>query len=520
MRKKETIAAAGRTAPAMVSFLAARPETFTNPFSIFGYFWPSIVTMKGKGFLFLPGLLIALGSVAQKINPENPDLSPGNFRLDSLPVSEINIPIQVNLKPLYAMANKSVDTVFKSPGYPDEWIQDGCDTRYKYVFRRSPLQFSGAGNSLTIGFTGYYKIVGATRLCASGTILSPWTPACKCGFSEPERRVNVSFTSSVMVLPDFRVSMSVKRNEPQPLDKCEVCFWGQDITKQVMKGLTAELDVSKADMEKTYGSVNLKPRFQQVWDQLGKVYNLYGLGWLQINPQKIRINNLFVQKDSLNIFLGLSAKPVISFEKPAEKKSSIPLMGTFSRQSGFSIFLDAKLSYDSLSQIMNMSVSGKEFDFKKGFIKKKFIIDSCRVYGGGFEKLVIKINFSGTNNGVVYLVGRPVYDKDKRKIEVQDIDFDIKSKNVLLGSADWLFDKKITKEISKYAQFELGSYIDTAKTTINEQLNQELIKGVRSFGNIKDIRLIGIYPMQQHLVIRSNCAGDLSVKVESVSFSL
>lgn len=476
--------------------------------------------MNRKGILFFFALTLVVSSYSQKINPENPDLSPGNFRLDSLPTSEINIPIQINLKPMYAMAEKSVDTVFTSPGYPDGWVQDGCDTRFKYVFRRSPLKISGAGNSMNIGFTGFYKIVGSTRLCASGTILSPWTPACKCGFSEPERRVNVSFSNSVMVLPDFKVNLSVKRNEPEPLDKCEVCFWGQDITKQVMKGLTAELDASKVSMEKTYGSVNLKPRFQQVWDQLNKVYSLYGLGWLQINPQKIRINNLFINKDSLNIFLGLSAKPVISFEKPVEKRSAIPNMGTFSRKQGFSIFMDAVLSYDSLSNIMNMSIRGKEFDFKKGFIKKKFILDSCKVYGGGFEKLVIKINFSGTNNGVVYLVGKPVYDKDKRTLEVQDIDFDIKSKNFLLGSADWLFDKKITKEISKYASFDLGAYIDTAKTTINQQLNQELIKGVRSFGNIKDIKLIGLYPMQQHLVIRSNCAGDLSVKVESVNFSL
>lgn len=476
--------------------------------------------MKGKGILLCLSVLTGLVSFSQKINPENPDLSPGNFRMDSLPNSEINIPIQVNLKPLFAMAEKSVDTVFNSPGYPDQWVQDGCDTRYKYVFRRSPLLIKGSGNSLNIGFMGYYKIVGSTRLCASGTVLSPWTPACKCGFSEPERRVNVSFTNSLLVQPDFKVNLSVKRNEPQPLDKCEVCFWGQDITKQVMKGLTTELDASKKDMEKKYGSVDLRPRFQQVWDQLNKVYNLYGLGWLQINPQKIRVNNLFINKDSLNIYLGLSAKPVISFEKPAERKSVIPNMGPFSRQQGFSIFMDAVLSYDSLSNIMNMSMRGKEFNFKKGFIKKKFIIDECKVYGGGFEKLIIKILFSGTNDGVVYLVGKPVYDKDKRMIEVQDIDFDIKSKNILLGSADWLFDKKITKEISENARFELGAYIDSAKTTINQQLNQELIKGVKSYGNIKDIRLIGIYPMQQHLVIRSNCAGDLSVKVETVNFSL
>ena len=477
--------------------------------------------MKRKGILFLSGLLIVATTYSQKINPENPDLSPGNFKLDSLPNSEINIPILINLKPVYTMAEKSVDTIFTSPGYPDGWVQDGCATRFKYVFRRSKLQMKATGTSMTLGFTGYYKIVGSTRVCVNGTVISPWTPPCRCGFGdEGERRVNVSFTNSLSIQPDFKVKLGIKRNEPQALDKCEVCFWGQDITKQVIKGLTTELDAAKKDLDKSYGTVDLKPRFQQVWNQLNKVYNIYGLGWLKINPQKIRINNLFALNDSLNIFIGLSAKPSIGFEKPAEQSSAIPNLGTFSRQPGFSIFLDAVLNYDSLGNILNQQVKGREFDFKKGFIKKKFIIDECKIYGGGFEKLIIKIKFSGTNNGVVYLVGKPVYNKEKRTIEVADIDFDIKSKNVLIGSVDWIFDKKITKEISKNARFELGAYIDTAKLTINKELNKEWVKGIRSYGSIKDISLIGIYPMQQHLIIRSNCAGELSVKVESTNFSL
>ena len=213
------------------------------------------------------------------------------------------------------------------------------------------------GTSLNLGFTGYYKIVGSTRICVNGTVISPWTPACRCGFgSEGERRVIVSFTNSVSIQPDYKVKLNIVRDEPKPLDKCEVCFWGQDITKQVMKGLMTELDAAKTDLDKRYGIVDLKPRFQQVWDKLNKVYNLYGLGWLKINPQRIRINNLFALNDSLYIFLGLSAKPAISFEKPVEQSSRVPNLGTFSRNAGFNIFLDAMLSYDSLSVILNQQL--------------------------------------------------------------------------------------------------------------------------------------------------------------------
>ena len=151
--------------------------------------------------LSIPALLF-LASCSKKIIPDKPLLSATAFRLDSLPVSQINIPIQVNLAPLYAMAEKNVDTVFTSPKYPDEWVQEACDTRYKYKFRRSPLLLKAIGNSLSLGFTGYYRITGSTRVCVRGTAISPWTPPCRCGYDEPERRVNASFTNAVNIFPD------------------------------------------------------------------------------------------------------------------------------------------------------------------------------------------------------------------------------------------------------------------------------------------------------------------------------
>ena len=66
----------------------------------------------------------------------------------------------------------------------------------------------------------------------------------------------------------------------------------------------------------------------------------------------------------------------------------------------------------------------------------------------------------------------------------------------------------------------ITSFMDTAKVTINQQLNHEWIKGISSSGNVDEVKLINIYPFSRHLVIRSNCTGNLSVKVESAAFSL
>ena len=171
------------------------------------------------------------------------------IRLDSLPESQIDIPIQVNLKPIYALAEKNVDTVFTSPNYPDGWVQVDCATRYKYHFRRSPLKMTMNGMVLNLGFTGYYQIVGSTRACVGGTVVSPWTPPCRCGFDEGERKVEVSFTSNLKLHSNYVLDNKIVRNEPKAVDKCSVCLWGQDITNEVMKGLKEELDLSKKAMD-------------------------------------------------------------------------------------------------------------------------------------------------------------------------------------------------------------------------------------------------------------------------------
>lgn len=455
-------------------------------------------------------------SCSKKIIADKPSLARTDFKLDSLPESEINIPIQVNLKPVYALAEKTVDTIFTSPNWPDGWVQDACDTRYKYTFRRGPLQMRTAGGSLLLGFTGYYRIIGSTRVCVNGTALSPWTPACRCGYEEGERKVNVGFQNSVLISPDLKANLLIKRLEPQPIDKCTVCFWGQNITTEVMKGLKDQLDAAKAGMEKSFGSYDLRPKFQQAWDQLNKVYGLYGLGWLQINPTRIRINNLSSKNDSVSINIGLSARPIITFEKPQEHLTVVPNISDFSSRQGFNIFLDAVLNYDSLSNIISSQVKEKKFDLTSD---KYVIIESCTLYGLDNENLIIKVEFEGSEKGVFYLTGKPGYDAATKTIELKDLDFDVKSKNMLLKTASWLFNRRIINELKKYTRFDLSTYINTAMTTFNQQLNREWIKGVQSSGKTDEIKIVRIYPLRDHLVIRANCSGSLSLRIDSINFS-
>src|SRR5436190_1237073 len=373
-----------------------------------------------------------------------------------------------------------------------------------------------SGASLILGFSGYYRIIGSTRVCVNGTAISPWTPACRCGYEEGERKVNVGFQNSVSLTTDLKANLAIRTFQPQPVDKCSVCFWGQDITTQVMQGLKEQLDAAKTDMQKSFGSYDLRPRFQQAWDQLNKVYGLYGLGWLQMNPTKIRINSLSAKNDSLNINIGLSARPIVTFEKPQEHLTVAPNITDFGSRQGFNIFLDAVLNYDSLTNIISSQLRDKRFDLSSN---RYVIIKSCTLYGMDNENLITKVQFEGSEKGIFYLIGKPVYDAATRTIEMKDLDFDIKSKNMLLKSASWLFNRRIINELRKYSTFDLSAYVSSATTSFNQQLNRELIKGIQSSGHMDDMKIVKIYPLREHLIVRGNCSGSLSIRIDSINFS-
>jgi hypothetical protein len=436
--------------------------------------------------------------------------------LDSLPVSEIDIPITINLKPIFALAEKQVDTLFTSPNYPTGWVQADCATRYKYRFRRSPFRIAAAGTTFSLGFTGYYRITGATRACVSGTAITPWTPDCNCGFEEGERKVNIGFASTFTLLPNHILNAKIIRTEPQALDKCTVCFWGQDITSTVIDGLKKELDASKKTMEASFGNVNIKPYMQQAWNKLNEVYAIPSIGYFTLNPKALRMEKIGAQNDMLSLTIGISATPVVTLIKPQPTQSVVPNLAPAANKDGFNINLEAALQYDSLSKVINGYMAGQRFEMSEGLVKKHVIVKECKVYSDLQDKVIIEVDFEGSHKGTVYFTGRPAYNQDSGRIEMQDFQYDLKTKSFLLKTAKWLFDKRIMSEIQKYTSIDMKGYYDTASKTMNDWLNREWTKGIRGSGSVQNLKLTGVKALSEHLLIRSNCVGKLNVLVSQM----
>ncbi len=159
-----------------------------------------------------------------------------------------------------------------------------------YRFKRGPLRISSNGNTVNFNFTGSYIIAGAQRACtgtgSNRVPVTPWSPTCTCGLNEAEPRVEIGYKALLSLKKNYNISTYMQRLEPKALDKCTVCFWGQDVTPTVMTQLKEQLDIAGKDIQDSLNKLNLREQFQQLWDILNTSIRMYNVGYLQINPDK------------------------------------------------------------------------------------------------------------------------------------------------------------------------------------------------------------------------------------------
>jgi Domain of unknown function (DUF4403) len=99
-------------------------------------------------------------------------------------------------------------------------------------------------------------------------------------------------------------------------------------------------------------------------------------------------------------------------------------------------------------------------------------------------------------------------------ITIPDLDFDIKTKNLILKLAKWMFNNKINLLLRQKAQYDLTQILNSAKISAQNELNRSLGDNIEMSGNVNDLSLQDIYPTIQTLLLRVLSNGQVSVKMK------
>ncbi len=266
-------------------------------------------------------------------------------------------------------------------------------------------------------------------------------------------------------------------------------------------------------------AADIKKYISMVWAmaqtpfQISEDYNT----WVRISPTDVYLTPFKSVGQKLNLGVSLYAR-IESFvgTKPTQLKTiPLPEFKYVQRPpQQFNINLAADATFEKISELAKKQLLNRTFT--EG--KHKITITDIAIFGSD-GRAVFMAEVTGSVKGKIYFNGNLVYDPDKKAITVQNPAFDLKTKNALLKSANWLLHGVILNKITPYLTYPVSEDLESMKAEVNKMLqNYDVYPGVKLKGNLSDLNVINLNLVPGAVRIVANARGNLNILVDEISF--
>jgi hypothetical protein len=179
----------------------------------------------------------------------------------------------------------------------------------------------------------------------------------------------------------------------------------------------------------------------------------------------------------------------------------------------FTLHINAEISYDEAERLAKTQLVGETFSYGR----RSVTIQDLEFFGKG-SNIVVNTTLSGTYNGSIYLVGRPVFNPKKNTIDIEDLEYTLDTKNYLFRSAGWLMKSTIKNKIAENLNFLLDYNMKDMQAQFQEQLQEyELATGVVLNGNLEALDLRNAYLTVDGMVVDLALTGNVNVRVKGLN---
>lgn len=461
--------------------------------------------MMNPFYLIITLVVILSGCSASKTTQVE---TPKTIRtLPLLPESRINIPVKVAMKQVLDQMDAGTAKEFTSEKWPD-YYQSSCDFRYKYRFVRSPFTFSCVNNIVNIAFQGSYQIAGSKTVCAFDKQLSPWISG-SCGFGrEPMRKVNLSITSLLQMLPQHELRTTTRLNQLIPLEKCEVSLLKTDVTQEVMDSIRVSVESYCTAFDHFVRNLNNVNALDKWRKNRSPVMPIMKYGFLNLYPTYFRLGRFNYQHDTLYFSVGFYGNPKFSSDSMhVVNPKPLPPVVSADQPGGIATYLHASYDYVFLTKLLNDSLRNKPFEVEG----RTFLIKDINLSGSEDYKVQIDVSFDGYRKGTLHLKGTPLLDSAKQVLSMPDISFALDSRDMLLNIAKGLFRKKIMTTLKDQSVLDIGALIEKHKGSIAARLNQPVNAWLQTTGDLKALKIVGLLPQKNVIELQIFIQGNLSI---------
>lgn len=236
-------------------------------------------------------------------------------------------------------------------------------------------------------------------------------------------------------------------------------------------------------------------------------------GWLSIKPELFQINKVVNNKFSALGKINIKGLTTFTTYLPATKPKNQKLPAVYWNENipdstVFRVLADIKTA--DINPMIKSNLDGKTFTEGNKSITLSNIVTNC-----DFEYMRVVADVAGTVNGMLIIKGKPKYDAIQNEFKVENIDIQLKTKNVIHKAAAWIGEGKIRSELEKQLKFSINAIISDAQKNIDNQLkafnakyNLEMRIGIGS----ADVESFELKPGQIEAILKTKFFLEMRIK--------
>ena len=339
---------------------------------------------------------------------------------------------------------------------------------------------------------------------------------------EAEGEVALQFKTNIEVKPDWSVTphtvlvgnewirnMAVKTG----MGNLDIKYLADIIISRSHTMITSAID------EQLQTQMQFRKNLEDAWTMMQNPVSIpssYGNWWVKLTPQSVTMTPFWTTGNVLQANIGIQslAEVVAGTQQPVFRPNTyLPpfVVGNYVNND-FTISLSTDIAIKEAEALAKSYAVGQVFQ-PAG---KRIEIQDIQLFGQN-DKIVVNTKFTGSYNGSLYLIGRPAFDPVKNTIFLADLDYDLQTKDYLIKSATWLFDRAIINKMKESCVFPLDENTKFFKEMLNSQIQEyKFNNNIALKGHVDDIRVNDIKVLKDKLKIYVSSKGNLNVDVQGL----
>ena len=106
-----------------------------------------------------------------------------------------------------------------------------------------------------------------------------------------------------------------------------------------------------------------------------------------------------------------------------------------------------------------------------------------------------------------------MFNPERNAVEIQDLDFTLETRNFLLKGGAWLLKSTLRKRLQETMDFYLQYNLDSAKQTLEDQLNAfQLDQGFRIRSKVERLEIGGVELTQTGFLVDVKLSGKAGIR--------